>query len=1252
MAHGRVVNSLKMLSLHIEDAVPIKPPTPSSLILIDLPSSRDPGNKHRSPKETLGQTVPQAKDEETFVKQCLAASGSIYCRQAKTYPRLFLWRVINEGHLLQIQSADTARSASDRKEAHLTLSLSFQNSILPAGVAFADTDRGDALFVFAVTASKELYTLSLNTSFFKSVDSIPENVQEWCSVQSPSSFTIDRPHILRANHPYELFISFESGRLQRLTRKADEQHWTQENYDERSWGSSLRGMVSRKGNKTISYQSRYLDPSTAHAITASSDSTHVFTVCLNHTIRVWNLTTGRLVVSKDLLDKPRHPSESIFMNPAEPGHIQLIKLDHLNHPILATYSPEEGGQFKFWDVKGGLTSPLVLEDRYPGVKLNAPDPDPSGNTIWSLTSFSINPGDDSQRSEMWVLWRNNNYHRLYSLHFDFFDLPKSWETNWAQAVAPLSMKTAVPDLLKSDIQDITSKWLDFLFNSQQYSTLVLETALVIYQEATSQQLTASQKKTALVERLCSVIAGNVTLRKYSETEMDYHRFVADTDYQWRNYWRIIESINESRRAPMSLTVDIFSGMVWLVMADYCCAVRECSLLELAQHNRGSGLDLLEETIGERWPHRRLLTNSSEPIWRISALLHTAASFRSSFSAELMIDVEQAIEEEILTENEMSVSFRLNDFYERVNFGDQVTNEAFDELGQNLARLEGVDDDIFFAILELLPRKAQVAQSALRNTLFASDMLAVGLKNVIEGRRQILVDLIALIVFLEGEMRNEENDLSHFDGAAVFDQVLSHLKEYQRNLWLVSHYRTTPLEFLGSETVSKNSMKGDQLSLENARIITILEDSISKAIRPQPIVEKPQAWLLTEMLAEIEAWVNGQDEISPEDIAVFVQCDLIVHGDIELASQFERFQPRTAWAIYVRARLAIARREYSNAAIYFRKAAYSLACGKATGSLHEMSAGLISLIDMDCFFHGLPRYYQHIVSLFEAVKAFCQAAEFARLALQSLPPDQKEPVPNFRSEILSRLFTAEIQNSRFLPAYQALTQFTDIALQKSSVISLVNAIFDPRSSLSDLAGSLRIFTSLPLALYPRLAQHVDQFLIEQAKKQSLTSAKLSNQAARSSRTSNIDHQSILIALHLLQNNFRAALPILFEQIKVLRKSTRWGYHRRGNDPQTTELRHAYLTLINALCCVAPDEAYILVEVDEAPPPPEDDAVMDDVDANASVSTGKRKRVIFTLADLRKEYQHLLDLCSRLDRGDFAFDSVMDDEEEEGEDEMLT
>lgn len=307
---------------------------------------------------------------------------------------------------------------------------------------------------------------------------------------------------------------------------------------------------------------------------------------------------------------------------------------------------------------------------------------------------------------------------------------------------------------------------------------------------------------------------------------------------------------------------------------------------------------------------------------------------------------------------------------------------------------------------------------------------------------------------------------------------------------------------------------------------------------------------------------------------------------------------------------------------------TIASGKAPGPLHEMSAGLLSRMDADSFYNGIPRYFQHVLALFESARAFAHAADFAHLALQALRPGQKEPTFSFKSEILSRLFTAELKCSRFPAAFTALAQFIDYALQKSAVIALVDAILSSTFSITGLVGGLRLIETLPIGLHPQLSRHIDQHLAALAKKQKSIPS-LRNQLWTSD--GEIDHLMILHAYRIAQKDYRGAVAVLLDRLRLIKKSS-----QARNDPEAIQIRHALLALINALGCVAPEEAYLLTDVEQ--PRQNNSLPVKSGDNAESRKRGptERKRIIITLDDLRREYQQLLDKCSRIERGDFDFE----------------
>ncbi|KIV88460.1 hypothetical protein PV10_08143 [Exophiala mesophila] len=1228
-----------MLNLYTETAFQVTPPTSASLVEFHIPRKNGSLDKARSPSKRHHTKSPNwPQDEATFSSRHLASESSIYFRKSKTYPRVFLWSILRRSRALQVQCADLARSESDRKEAYFTLQFEFQDDIVPRAVAFADSENGDDLHAFVATTRNELFNLIIHPTAFRDPSILQSSPQPtWVKILDSSALRLHTVHHLHAANPLEIFASFTNGRLQRLKRRAGEDHWSEDNYDEKTWGESLRGIVTWRGVQTIPHASSNVDVRTVQSMILSSDGIHLFTICLNHSIRVWHLPSGRLVATKDLLDQEREPNDRTHLNPADDAHLQIVKLPLQRYPVLLTYSPQDGGQFKFWDIKGSLTDNIIIEDKYPGTKLTAPDPDPSGNTLWSMVGVKLDAGNDVLPARVWALYRNHNYHQLYNCQFEFRTLTSSWKSHWVKCAPTASSKALAPDLIRTDSQDPASKWIDFLFYPGRYTEAVLQTALSIYEDANNKQLpTSSHSNTPLTQRMVSVVASNVSLRKYGDSDLDFDRFLSDTDAQWRNLYRIVDKINDATTAPLSLAYDSFIDMVWIPMTGRLCAVRECNNIELLQNNQIDDLAELEDVAARVWPHRRLATDGGDSFSDFGILITAARAFSASLTPELSENLDGAIREFLYTNSESLISTKVVDIFDSVGFSEAVSDELFTRLENDLQPLNGctgLTNELFLVLLENFPRSTRIAKSGLRTTLFGNLLLSNGMLDVLESEHLLLKDLLILAIFVEGEFNQDDDKIPDFDASELFSYITPQLKVVERNLWLATHNRRIPLEILGHDARPNIARKPIDTSLENTRLVSIFEDTLSKAIRPTPPVEMPMTSLLTTQLDEIEDWASGKQNKTDIDSrddheTVYLQCDLLAQKEFDLATEFSLFQPSTPWSSYIKGRLALGMEHYDVAANHFRAASYGLSHGKAIGNLVELSAGLLSLIDAEHFYNGLPSFLYHVATLFETASSYNEAGQFFRLALEALSVGQPESSSSFRSDLLSRLFNAELKQARYASAYDALAQLPDKALQRVSVVALINSMLDAKSWTGGPAGAVKQIQSLPWAINPHLAHQLDLHLLSLAKKQTSTSISSTDWLSTPGDT---DYLSIIHAVRIGQKDYRGAVAVLFDRLRLVRKSG-----RARHDPKATALRHVLLALINAMACVDPEEAYVLADVEEKTSSGGPHQKGGTIQSMESTAGRKRRRVIVTLEDLRKEYQQVLDKCSRIERGDFDFD----------------
>lgn len=216
-----------MARVYKETRLDLRPYSPDTVLNIQIPTQESSSggiNTQRrarfSPSSFTSHEEPIAKDEEEFSRRYLASQGSLYFRKRRVCPRTFLWRVIDDNKVLELQCVDLVKSGTEHCEYNITLRFDFEEEILPSAVALADLEDHEVLNVFVITASKQLYTLTLRLEFFRRSASIDENVSEWCKSCVPAPLAFSHPHRLHASSPLELFIALDNGSLLRLTRRA------------------------------------------------------------------------------------------------------------------------------------------------------------------------------------------------------------------------------------------------------------------------------------------------------------------------------------------------------------------------------------------------------------------------------------------------------------------------------------------------------------------------------------------------------------------------------------------------------------------------------------------------------------------------------------------------------------------------------------------------------------------------------------------------------------------------------------------------------------------------------------------------------------------------------------------------------------------------------------------------------------------------------------------------------------------------
>ncbi|KAI4264462.1 MAG: hypothetical protein L6R42_000421 [Xanthoria sp. 1 TBL-2021] len=1213
-----------------------------SVVQVQLPASRGSRSQRRILSTTAGSA--SFSNEETYSRGFLASASSIYFSRLNKHPRSFLWRVLENNKILELRATDLRKTENIKAEATVILQLGFPSAIRKGGVALAD-DGGDALCVFVLTKSNDLFTLTIPNKSFYNVTSLEEDAGKWCNTFRPSSFVLSTPHRLVAGSPGQLVVALADGKLLTLNRKdgRDGSIWQERSYHDGKWGSSLRGLINWQGNNTVRYDGIVLDPNAAIAVDFSPSRSHLLTVCANHTFKIWNLARSSNVFSMDLLGQRREPQDISRMM-LDPGRPEILRVFEANGAIAGdeyyaiTYSPHDGGQFKIWAIRDADQGKLGVRFLHSDDALRPPDPDsdPESKTVWKVADFKVGGGTQGSGMNFWLLMRSNKRYKTYNLSFDLVDLPAAWNDKWVLAATETLSQTQPPQLSLSGPQDASEIWLEYLLYPGRYIRTLLETALSIYRSA--RKLTSPEDaKATLEERLSSAMMAQVlsqSMKDAADSGTPFAQYRESLQQEWGLFYQEVQDLDRLTWQPLTLTFDESFGMPCLVFAGGCALIRGCGQVEAIARNTSAAWQELPEFIevpsiedgSERMP---ILPQE------LSILIEGAAAFTRTFSAPFRHDCHKLLSSELWQDPVYSVADRIGNYYEHCGFAEEVTDSAIDSLKDTLGPLgsfEGLTSDHFLAIIKRLPHSMATGESSLVSTKLGLKVLVRGAQEMLNLHAQILFDLLMVVVFIEVEAHEEVMSESNLSTSDVFMALSEQMQVYKFMQWLASSV------WAGQDRPRKSP---DENAIPNKQAgagLTVLESLFAADVRPQPRNGHFQSGFLTDTTQDLLLHTLGGNypSVTLDRVLVFVQCNLLKQGDTDLASDFAQFQPTTAWSIYIRGRLHLKLGEIAEAAMCFKKAAYKMAAkqsfpgpnqrdgrgsesekNQAAQHYHNASAELLSLKEAGYLAKGLPKYYTHIMHLFQDASYPSSAGDFARLAIQFASESSE-----LLTFLLKSLFTSSLQTSDIQSAYTSL-----VRLPKEEQGKLLPELVKALLTLPNGASQL---LELPWPAHFHAA--IDEELADARRHSQMSS---SNPTTASTPR---DRRKILAAWRLRHGDFRGAAAALYPQLQSLVSQHQKGKQKAGvisqskiggsrNSNEGTVQGHrgvdeAYLSVINLMACIdsgeqEKKEAWLLSNAD-----------------------GGKRRVV-TVDDVKKGWQKELDRRSVVEGGRWGFGMAGDE-----------
>lgn len=917
--------------LYKEARLNIEPAYPGSTISITLPaSSNSTFGLQTRPKRTIVNETYTEQDDDAFAKRHLASDGSIFFRRHHKYPRSFLWRVLDNRKTLEIQAADLDHDADNKFEANLTLLLHFTSPIRPFCVAFAEPEDRDALTVFAITNASELYTITLHRDFFTKPAASELEIGDWCKRTTPNLFQQPIPYRLVAVNVNELLVSLNNGGIVRLTRNAkDELAWTEALYQQNNW--SFRGMF--KGQQTVRFDNADLAVSSAAAVTLSPDGKHIFAVCLDHRLRVFNVANGKLTIQQDLLDAQDRALERnppYFIGPSQSTLMQIVNVaggvaGAEYHVIV--YSPMQH-QFKFWGVRDADDEVQGIYDARDDVDFIPPIDELMEATVWTMEEFYIIPGPSGWRGgELWVRARSGPSSRVYSLKFDLSEdtsrLAQTWRSEWTTVdpgpltVDALRKNPANPGEQEhdpSDFQDInfTEQWLDFLFFPGRFTIATIETALLIFRKGLERDRATRTPKGSLKDRVCTTVGAFAT--KVLGGAQDPERYEQALSEQWQAFYGLVKDLHKRRGESLSLAYDSEWDMPWLVLSDYLSAIRKCSITETIALNATAMLSTRQLSAPLRKALPKKLTEDA------SRLLIAAASFRRRFPPSFQEKLKSEVEADLLQSRSITVIDRMEIMEANCEITDLMTEEDLASLVEEVGtEVKDLSNNMFVQALHTLrfeeqgrpPKRKQIARYGL-------NALSRMSQETLESTYSILLDLLLVILF----MQFEEDLSADFEASDIYVELIDHFKDCMVLNWLAttvwSHQSSTGRS---SEVLMKALDETFKTSSRFPMTQTVLEGIYGHRALSFSIPTNLKTELLTYWS---QAWIASVFREQNFDSAVEDNMGILLfQKEYELAMDFSKFLPEGNWATYLKGRMHVALGEHTLASVCFQKAAYNL-----------------------------------------------------------------------------------------------------------------------------------------------------------------------------------------------------------------------------------------------------------------------------------------------------------------------------------------
>lgn len=646
-----------------------------------------------------------------------------------------------------------------------------------------------------------------------------------------------------------------------------------------------------------------LTAATSAAITSMGhkDTSFLFTICLDHRMRVWDVRTGQILYTGDIVNTDRDPNDEGKWK-IDPSHNNLIRIVETaqGQCLVVTYSPVGSGEFKFWKVKANNQGSILVADYFPKHSLQPPAT--HEQTEWTMADFGVSQREDGP--ELWTLWKHNLSYRVRAIQVRAKSSRGPFSASW-RGVFLDSPSHDPGEATKCDPTDETERWLDLIFSPGRFSNSILETALAMFEKGSGTAKDSSSKGTrSIAESICAVVGSTITLRHNQNGDIHYEDYRKDAKVEWQKFYRLLVELDKQRGEALSLVVDSELGMPWVLCADLAGAIRHCSNLDLVSHNMAA-------------PEK----NSED----VARLIQTGLDFVGHFKPDTQQLCRAALRSEMFEDSDMTDEERLQHFYDKSTFylavGDDVANEVVESLGQNFMTVTSALYEDLFDLLKA-DNDENNYELLYAFTSLGRNLVVRATQDAAEMSWQILFSQLILLVHMEFEVETEEDTLhARFDVGAVYRKMLEALRRLEHVKWMARTEMVTPGTASARQSQSVSGSNSPVLSKrgrEESQTVTALEGILGHLLGISETDVQPLMSRITDVVTNLCAY-DSDIELLPH----LHQCFLLKADRPDLALQLSPFSDKDSFSTYVQGRVFLALQDYETAAEYFKKAAVGL-----------------------------------------------------------------------------------------------------------------------------------------------------------------------------------------------------------------------------------------------------------------------------------------------------------------------------------------